>query len=75
MENHATKKQLALARRQAASSIKWPKETSFLLNPDPSVQKKLKQMAIAIGVLAIMYAIGVAGDPDALLSAFKHGGL
>ncbi|MDR8976075.1 hypothetical protein [Burkholderia multivorans] len=62
MENHATSKQLALARRHAASSIEWPAKTPFLLNPDPSVRKKLKQMAIIVGVLAVTWAVG--NDPS-----------
>ncbi|POZ80183.1 hypothetical protein C3743_40095 [Burkholderia contaminans] len=60
-ENHATSKQLALARRQAASSIDWPEKTPFLVNPNPSVRNKFKQMAIAVGVLAVACAIG--NDP------------
>ncbi|RQR11267.1 hypothetical protein [Burkholderia stagnalis] len=61
MEKHATSKQVAVARRQAAASIDWPKKTPFLINPDPSVRKKLKQMAITVGVLAVIWVIG--NDP------------
>ena len=52
---------LALARREAAASIKWPEKTALLLNPDPTIRKRLKKAAIFMGLLAVLWAVG--SDP------------
>lgn len=48
---------IVFARREAAASIAWPEKTSFLVNPDPAIRKKLMKVAIFAGVAAVLWLV------------------
>ncbi|WP_321788280.1 hypothetical protein [Paraburkholderia sp. J94] len=52
-----------------SQSIAWPEKTSFLMNPDPAIRKKLKRVAIFAGVAAALWlVVGSAHGPIQQLS-------
>ncbi|AMR78018.1 hypothetical protein [Cupriavidus nantongensis] len=50
---------LLRARREAAESITWPERTALLLNPDPTVRRRLKRFAFVVGAFALLSLISI----------------